>query len=129
MRGQLSHIEIYVSDLEKSAVFWGWFLGELGYAPFQAWDRGRSWKLGVTYFVIVQVEERFSQNAYHRKNAGLNHLAFHALSRDDVDRMREKLNDRCIPILYAATHPDKSEKAYAVYFEDPDRIKVEFVAG
>jgi len=32
--GQLHHLEIYVSDLARSCEFWGWLLGELGYAAF-----------------------------------------------------------------------------------------------
>ena len=59
LRGHLSHIEINVADLNKSAEFWGWLLGKLGYEPYQQWEEGRSWRLGGTYFVIVQVEDAF----------------------------------------------------------------------
>lgn len=46
--GLLHHIELYVSNLKKSVDFWGWFLEELGYIPFQEWENGQSWKLGNT---------------------------------------------------------------------------------
>ncbi len=128
-RGMLSHIEIYVSDLEKSTDFWGWFLTKLGYEPYQSWQEGRSWKLDHTYFVIVQVEKDFKNTPYHRKNIGLNHLAFHAETRADVDNMILALKERGITLLYQDKHPHKNhEGSYAVYFEDPDRIKVEFVS-
>ena len=66
---------------------------------------------------------------YHRCGVGLNHLAFHAESRDEVDEMTEKLNHRGIKILYEDRRPFAGgEDYYAVFFEDPDRIKVEFVA-
>ena len=39
----LSHVEIYVSDLERSARFWDWLLRLLGYEPLQSWAEGRSW--------------------------------------------------------------------------------------
>jgi catechol 2,3-dioxygenase-like lactoylglutathione lyase family enzyme len=59
----------------------------------------------------------------------LNHLAFHASSRDDVDRMSERLRERGVTILYPEQHPHAGgPDYYAVFFEDPDRIKVEFVA-
>jgi catechol 2,3-dioxygenase-like lactoylglutathione lyase family enzyme len=129
MRGAPSHIEIYVSDIEKSAVFWGWLLQELGYAPFQTWDKGRSWKLGGFYFVIVQVEAPFNAT-YHRKNVGLNHVAFHADNAADVQRMTKTLEEKGVPILYADRHPHAGGADHiAVYFEDPDKIKVEFSAG
>lgn len=128
-KGLLHHIEIYVSDLKKSTEFWGWFLEELGYKVFQKWEAGRSWKIGDTYIVFVQTEDRFLDVPYHRCQVGLNHLAFHADSRQQVDHMTEKLKSEGFTILYAEKHPFAGgDNHYAVYFEDPDRIKVELVA-
>ncbi|MCT6922729.1 VOC family protein [Metasolibacillus sp.] len=128
-KGLLHHIELYVSNLEQSVMFWGWLLEELGYEPFQKWDGGQSWKLENTYIVFVQAEERFLDIAYHRCRVGLNHLAFHATSREHVDNMTKKLEERGVKILYKKQHPFAGgQQHYAVYFEDPDRMKVELVA-
>ena len=128
-KGLLHHIEIYVSDLNRTSKFWGWFLEELGYHTFQKWDLGQSWKMEDTYIVFVQAEERFLDVPYHRCRVGLNHLAFHADSRQQVDNMTEKLKDKGITVLYTDQHPFAGgDNYYAVYFEDPDRIKVELVA-
>lgn len=128
-KGLIHHIEIFVSDLKRSADFWGWFLEGLGYTPFQKWEKGQSWKLGQTYMVFVQAEERFLDIPYHRCRVGLNHLAFHAESRAQVDEMTEMLRGRGVPILYEDRHPFAGgNDHYAVYFEDLDRIKVELVA-
>ncbi|MEW9677869.1 VOC family protein [Lentibacillus sp. L22] len=128
-KGLLHHIEIYVSDLRRSVEFWGWFLEELGYSTFQEWNGGQSWKLGDIYIVFVQTEERFLGVPYHRCRVGLNHLAFYAYSREHVDEMTEKINNKGINILYKDKHPFAGgEDHYALYFEDPDRIKVELVA-
>ncbi|CAM3851098.1 VOC family protein [Alkalicoccus chagannorensis] len=127
--GAVHHIECYVSHLERSAAFWGWFLEEMGYTLFQQWEHGRSWKLGNMYLVFVQVEDRFQEPPYHRCRVGLNHLAFHASSRQQVDEVTAKLQKRGIPILYEEQHPYAGgEDHYAVYFEDPDRMKVELAA-
>lgn len=127
--GQLHHVELYVSDLDRSVQFWGWLLEELGYTSYQKWDDGQSFKLGETYLVFVQTEERFMNREYHRCRVGLNHLAFHAASRKHVDELTQKLRENEIPILYEDRHPFAGgEDYYAVYFEDPDRIKVEVVA-
>ncbi|MFD1388267.1 VOC family protein [Oceanobacillus oncorhynchi subsp. oncorhynchi] len=127
--GLIHHIEIYVSNLNKTIHFWDWFLSELGYTPFQKWEGGQSWKLGETYLVFVQAEERFLDIPYHRCRVGLNHLAFHADSRKFVDDMTKKLQQRGATILYADQHPFAGgENHYAVYFEDPDRVKVELIA-
>ncbi|WP_175614461.1 VOC family protein [Piscibacillus halophilus] len=128
-RGGLHHIELYVSNLKKSLAFWGWFLEELGYKPYQQWDQGASWKIEHTYIVFVQTEETYLDVPYHRRRTGLNHLAFYANSPQDVDDMTYKLMKKGVPILYRDQHPFAGgQNHYAVYFEDPDRIKVEFVA-
>ena len=128
-KGLLHHIELYVSDLKKSSEFWGWLLEELGYTTFQQWDKGNSWKLEETYIVLVQAEERFLDVPYHRCRVGLNHLAFHAASRKQVDHITGMLDTKGITVLYKDKHPYAGgESHYAVYFEDPDRMKVELVA-
>lgn len=128
-KGLLHHIEINVSDLQKSVAFWGWLLEELGYRSYQKWEGGQSWKLGDTYIVFVQTEERFLDVPYHRCRVGLNHLAFYAESRHHVDELTRRLEEKGISILYSNQHPFAGgDNHYAVYFEDPDRMKVELAA-
>ncbi|MFD9628172.1 VOC family protein [Peribacillus muralis] len=128
-KGLLHHIELYVSDLERTVNFWGWFLEEMGYESFQEWESGKSWRLGGMYIVFVQAKARFLDVPYHRGRVGLNHLAFQASSRQQVDEVTRKLEDRGISVLYADKHPFAGgENHYAVFFEDPDRMKVELVA-
>jgi catechol 2,3-dioxygenase-like lactoylglutathione lyase family enzyme len=125
----LHHVEIYVSNLSKSVEFWGWLLPELGYEQYQKWDSGISWKHQETYLVFIQAEERYLDVPYHRCRAGLNHLAFHGNSREHIDKITQALLDKGIQILYNDKHPYAGGKDYyAVFFEDPDRIKVELVA-
>ena len=129
MKGTLHHIELYVSNLQESKKFWSWFLQELGYNEFQQWDGGISYKLNDTYIVFVQANEKYLDIPYHRKRVGLNHLAFHAESRAEIDQMKEKLKEKDITILYEDQYPFAGgPNYYALYFEDPNRIKVELVA-
>lgn len=129
MKGTIHHIEINVSDLKKTIEFWGWLLPELGYEKYQEWNKGISYKLLDTYLVFVQTEEKFLDIIYHRKRTGLNHIAFHAESRAMIDDLTNGLKERKIEILYEDKHPFAGGKDYyAVFFEDPDRIKVELVA-
>jgi catechol 2,3-dioxygenase-like lactoylglutathione lyase family enzyme len=124
----LHHVEIYVADLKISAEFWGWFLGELGYVKCQEWPEGVSWKFGETYLVFVQAEERFLAVPYHRCRAGLNHLAFHGGSRERVDWFTEQVRARGMTILYPERHPYAGGAgSYALFFEGPERMKVEVV--
>ncbi|AWX55686.1 MULTISPECIES: VOC family protein [Brevibacillus] len=126
----LHHVEVYVSNLARSKDFWGWLLeGELGYTRYQEWASGVSWKQNGTYLVFVQAEERFLDIPYHRCRVGLNHLAFYARDREHVEKLREEAARRGISLLYQDRHPHAGgEGHYALFFEDPDRMKVEIVA-
>ncbi len=126
---KVHHIEIYCSSLEKSVQFWSWFLTEIGYKQFQKWSDGVSFKLGSTYMVFVQADSKYLDSSFHRCKPGLNHLAFHASSRQNVDDMTLKLQERGIKILYPEKHPHAGgPDSYGVFFEDPERIKVELMA-
>ncbi len=130
LTGQLHHVELYVSDLNRSAEFWGWFLESLGYELYQTWEQGRSWKLGDTYIVFVQTDPKHLDIPYHRCRTGLNHLAFHANSRAHVDEVTAELRHRRVTILYEDRYPHAAgPDSYAVFFEDPDRMKVELVCN
>ena len=125
--GHLHHVELYVSDLPKSLAFWRWLLAELGYERFDRWDTGESWRLGETYIVFVQVGNDFTEPRYDRRRVGLNHLAFHVAFRSDIDRLAKDVVERGSRLLYTDRYP--SSDHYAIYFEDPDGIKIELVAS
>jgi catechol 2,3-dioxygenase-like lactoylglutathione lyase family enzyme len=127
--GRLHHVEVYVSDLDRSQEFWRWLLLRLGYSLYQQWERGFSYRLGDSYLVFVQADEKHLQPTYHRRRVGLNHLAFYVASRRAVDEFTLQLRKRGANILYEDLHPFAGgPDHYAVYFEDPDRIKIELVA-
>ena len=129
MTGQLHHIEIYVGDIARTREFWGWILERLGYEKYQDWKEGFSYIQGETYIVFVQTLAKYRDIPYHRCRAGLNHLAFHGGSKENIDYFCDQLRKRNVTILYEDNHPYAGGvDHYAVYFEDPDRIKVELVA-
>lgn len=128
MKGMLHHIELYVKDLNKSIAFWGWLLEELGYKEFQKWPQGISYIFEKSYIVFVQVEDKYLDVLYHRCRPGLNHLAFFGGTNAFVDEMTVKLRARGVTILYEDKHPYAGgPDYYAVFFEDPDRMKVEII--
>jgi catechol 2,3-dioxygenase-like lactoylglutathione lyase family enzyme len=62
---------------------------------------------------------------------GLNHLAFRVESRAAVDALRAWCRKKKIPMLSDERYPFATggTDCYALFVEDPDRIKVEFVVG
>ncbi|PHK49322.1 VOC family protein [Staphylococcus edaphicus] len=129
MNGAIHHIEIYVEDINKTRKFYEWLLPKLGYKLYQDWKNGFSFKLDKTYIVLVEVDEGYKKYGYHRKRIGLNHIAFSVSNRNTVDYISNILLDNGINILYEDKHPYAGgENHYAVYFEDPNRIKLEIVS-
>ncbi len=125
----LHHIEIYVSNLERSIAFWSPFMSQLGYEA-DRWSEGMNYvKEGEGYFCFLQAPAEHLHAGYHRKRVGLNHLAFKADSRAHVDRIAAWVKASGYTTLYESQYPYASGPGYyALYCEDPDRIKVEVVA-
>jgi catechol 2,3-dioxygenase-like lactoylglutathione lyase family enzyme len=128
----LHHIEIYVSDLERSFQFWSALLSRLGYAVTGQWDEGFSLGTGdAPYLTFVAVRSKHAGHPYNRCHVGLNHLSFRVDRRDDVDDLRLYCIAQGITMLYDDRYPfaNGSDDYYALFLEDPDRIKIEFVAN
>lgn len=127
MPASLGHVELYVSNLARSREFWAWFLAELGWESYQEFETGFSYTNGTSYIVFVQARLDYLAFGYHRQRVGLNHIAFTACDIAAVDNITEKLAEKGIFPLYPDRHPHAGGPAwYAVYFEDPDRIKIEY---
>jgi len=83
-----------------------------------------------TDFWIFETAAEYRDRPFHRKRTGVNHLAFGVETRDDVDTIcRGFLAPRGIPALYDSPRefPEYTAGYYAVFFEDPDRLKLEVV--
>ncbi len=129
-KGQIYHVEVNVSEFDKSFKFYDGFLGWLGYRRVAEHKQWAGWSMGNCSVWVTQCFGKHLQEGYHRQRVGLNHIAFHADSRDMVDEFHSKyLLPKGISVLYGGPkeRPEYSEGYYSVYFEDPDRIKLELV--
>ncbi len=130
-RGNVQHIEINISDITRSKRFYDDVLAWMGYTRILDEKEVVGWGNGNNQIFLVKCS-RFKEAGFHRKRVGLNHIAFRAESREDVDTFHQRfLVPRRITVLYGGPreYPDYGPGYYAVYFEDPDRIKLEFVHG
>ena len=137
-RGLLHHLNIVVSDLERSLPFYRAVLGYLGYERGDGSERFEDWKrwdLGTPHEIsIVQVAERHRGVGYVRGAVGHHeHLAFCAADREDVDRFYAEvlrpLEEKgfCVVEDPPCECPEYDEGYYATFFFDPDGLKFEFV--
>jgi len=79
------HFQIQVSNIQKSATFYGELLGRLGFTKVFETQGMVEWQKEGTRIIIAQCPKRFLSDGYHRKHVGLNHIAFRAPSRATVD--------------------------------------------
>jgi len=127
-RGVIHHVELWVPDLSRAVTEWGWLLSELGYEQFQDWPAGRSWSLGGTYLVVEQ-SKAMTPGPHERLRPGLNHLAFHAGPREQLDKLVAEAPDRGWRPLFEEKYPSAGgPQHYAGYLENSDGFEVELVA-
>lgn len=132
IRGGFHHIDLNVSDLAASKMVYGPVLEFLGYRMVKddtagcEWDlpsEGRGASLG-----LKLCDPALVGHGHRRYAPGLHHVAWRAASRSDVDALHTLLIERGIPVLDPPAHyPEYSGDYYAVFFEDPDGIKLELV--
>ncbi len=130
----IDHFDLVVSDLESSLAFYRDLLGPLGWTEETVIEGERGdpvHYLGAATdrpisFSIRQAESR-PTTPYDRHTVGLHHIAFAALSRDSVDERHRWLVESGAQIESEPREYPYTEGYYAVFFYDPDGIKLEIV--
>ncbi|RIB05370.1 Glyoxalase/Bleomycin resistance protein/Dihydroxybiphenyl dioxygenase [Gigaspora rosea] len=105
--GSIHHFYISVSDYEKSVEFYDSFLPKLG------------------QFGINRAKEEYKDIKHIKYAVGYHHLAWNATSKEEVDKFYEFLVDKNYKILDAPKDYNYAPVYYAVFWEDPDGIKLE----
>jgi glyoxylase I family protein len=140
--GPLAHIDISIGHPERSIPFYEAFFEALGYrrwnVPLPEWQEPHplraTWSIryadGATFGVEVRPARAESRDRrYDRYEPGPHHLAFHAESPAVVDRVHRALVERGATVLDPPTdysgRPGYDEGYYAVFFADPDGMKLE----
>lgn len=123
----LSHVEINVSDYAKSIRFYDLVLKPIGWERFVCSKTHTVYSDGFVKLILSPTHPDFKEAGFHRKRTGLNHLAFYARSKSAVNEyFRNVLTPNGIRPLYESG-PFGDDEYYAVFFEDPDKMKVEVV--
>ena len=129
MRGQMHHLDLTVGDLRRSKPFYDLVLGFLGYRCVKNEDQIAVYDLTLPDGVCgIAIRRAQRPREHDRYTVGLHHFAWNADSRQDVDRLHGRLVDAGVAILDApAEYPQYGTGYYAVFFADPDGLKLEYV--
>ena len=130
----IDHLDLVVTSMERSLAFYRGLLQPLGYVRLSeiVGERGeRVVYLGqVGAMGSVSLREAQSDAhpvPYDRYGVGLHHLAFSASSRATVDERAAWLREQGATIESGPEEYDYTPGYYAVFFHDPDAIKLELV--
>jgi len=125
------HVDLVVSTLERSLPFYRDLLGPLGYHRVSQveGERGETiyYLIGPATSVGLREATTTRQTPYDRYEVGLHHLAFDAATRAVVDERAGWLADAGAEIESGPQEYAYSLGYYAVFFYDPDGIKLEIV--
>jgi glyoxylase I family protein len=132
----VDHLDLVVTDLERSLGSYTELLEPLGYGSTGeiAGERGERvvYINGEAEMTSVSLRERQSEAravSYDRYAIGIHHIAFRASGREQVDERAAWLRERGAEIESEPREYDYSPGYYAVFFYDPDGIKLEIVHG
>ncbi|HVF78528.1 MAG TPA: VOC family protein [Solirubrobacteraceae bacterium] len=130
----IDHLDLVVTSLERSLAFYRGLLEPLGYVRVSEIAGERDER--VLYLGRIggmgSVSLRESQSdahpvPYDRYGVGLHHVAFSASSRSAVDERAAWLRGQGAEIESGPEEYDYTPGYYAVFFYDPDAIKLELV--
>lgn len=134
MRGRIHHLDLTVSDCAAARPFYELFLTHLGYVVGKTHADGYvEFDLPGDAFMSVGIAPARGPNASRptdRYAPGLHHAAWTSPTREDVDALHAKLVAFGAVILDPpADYPqyNRGRGYYAVFFADPDGLKLEYV--
>jgi catechol 2,3-dioxygenase-like lactoylglutathione lyase family enzyme len=122
----LNHLTINVSDVE----FYYQLFTALGWKIMGHTTRKVSATDGQVGIWCLKFASKFTKNGFHRKNIGLNHLAFRVDSRAAIEHFyQDFVAAKGLTDLYDGPREysqyNQGKGYFATFFEDPDRLKLE----
>jgi glyoxylase I family protein len=123
------HVDFVVSSIERSLPFYRELLGPLGWHGLGEVEGER----GETIYYLtgpgtsIGLREAQSEGAHDRYAVGLHHVAIEAVSRGAVNERADWLREQGAEIESGPEEYAYIPGYYAVFFYDPDGIKLEIV--
>ena len=130
--GSTNHVRFPVSDIPRGEPFSDPLLRFMGSHLAEKSGERLAWKMpspaGNRQWVILSAASEEGRRREHdRYSPGLHHFAWNAESREEVDRFHRLLLERGVEVLDPPAEYDYEPGYYAVFFSDPDGLKLELV--
>ena len=131
----IHHIALCVNDWDTSEPFYLGLADALGAKPFikgqGAPHRHQEGRVIIFagegfMFSIWEALDENKSNAFAEYNVGLHHFAFQAPSREAVDLLFEKVSKLGADIVDPPSEYEYVPGYYAVFFRDPNGIRIEY---
>ncbi len=136
MKPGINHIIINVNDYAAAKYFYSWLMPQMGYPVVKAvWEmidepqpessagfigaRGSFW--------IRQSDRAFRGDEFDRHRVGLCEIAFAAESRHQIDELAKQISAHGGRVTDLPREYPYAPGYYAVFFTDPDGMKLELM--
>ena len=120
----IDHLVLSVGDFARSKEFYRKLLGFLGFKLKHEYADMAGWSNRKTLFWIAAADAQGRKRKYRKGDIGFHHYAFELASRKDVDALGAFLEQHG---MHVVDPPGEyyGRSYYAVYFTDPDGMKLE----
>ena len=128
--GGVHHVDLVVSSIQRSLPFYRELLGPIGWHGISEveGERGETiWYVSGGECAIGLREAQSESQEYDRYRVGLHHVAFEARSRAAVDERADWLREQGVEIESGPQEYAYIPGYYAVFFYDPDGMKLEIL--
>jgi catechol 2,3-dioxygenase-like lactoylglutathione lyase family enzyme len=120
----IDHLVLSVGDFARSKAFYNKLLTFLRFKLKHEYDDMAGWSNGKTLFWIAAADAEGRRHRYRKGDIGFHHYAFEMRSRKDIDALGAFLEENGMNVV---DPPGEyyGREYYAVYFTDPDGMKLE----
>ena len=127
----LAHVILTVSDWKKARAFYAELLPFLGMKKVYDGNNFLYHVGGRTALGIQRCAKEHEGAVFNQNRVGLHHLCLRARTREDVDKVADKLRSMGASIDRGPMEGDWAPGYYFLVFEDPDgiRLEVNFIPG
>jgi len=121
----IDHLVLSVGDIARSREFYDTVLGFLGFKLKHDGGGFVGWSNRKTLFWIAQADAQGRKRRHRKGDIGFHHYAFELASRKAVDDLGAFLDAHGFEVTDPPDSYNGDDKYYAVFFQNPDGMRLE----